>query len=83
MDKTKTIRMKIAQENIQELETHLITHSGMKRPQENIRELETHLFTHSGISKKHYTGNHNVYTEDLMQPHAGPLHESFFLSEFK
>lgn len=48
-----------------------------KRAQEKARESETDSFTHPGIPQKHYTGSHNIYTEDQMQIQVSPKFKFF------
>ena len=45
-----------------------------KSPREGIKSRDPlpHIFKNT--IKNYETGNHNIYTEDLIQAHAGPLY---------
>lgn len=44
-----------------------------KRIQEQPKESETFPVPLLGVPRKHQAAQHNVYVEDLAQPHAGPV----------
>lgn len=51
---------------------------GRKESQEQAKKSEIRLLPLLGISQKHQAISHNVYTENLVQTHAGPIRQSLW-----